>query len=467
MKDVVPEDWIETRASRGADDRYDLNSRYLNAMMVRVLRTIGYDVGFVHGDGAYLYDRAGTRYLDLLSGWGVFGIGRNHPRVRAALGAAIESGLANLVQMDVSHMAGLLAKRLIAHAPYLQKVFFASSGSEAVEAALKFARRATGRSGIVHCTHAFHGLTYGALSVTGEGIFRDGFAPLLPDTHEVALNDIEGLERVLVGRRMAAFIVEPIQGKTVTVADDTYLREAQRLCRKYGTLLIADEVQTGLGRTGKFLAIEHAGIEPDMVLLSKTLSGGYVPVSALLGRKEIFDTVFDRMDHAVIHGSTFSGNDLAMAAGLATLDVIAFEGIVENAADKGARLKAAFEDMARDFELVSEVRGRGLMLGVTFGPPRSLKLKAAWHALEAINTGLFCQLITLPLFKDHKILVQVAGHESHTVKLLPTLQISDADCDWIETAFRTTIADAHRVPGAVWSLGKTLADQALKARAAL
>ena len=467
MNDIATVDLpLEALCAAREDDRFDLNTRYGNAMMVRVLRTIGYDVGFVRGDGAYLYDRAGTRYLDLLSGWGVFGIGRNHPHLRKVLKGVLDSRLANLVQMDVSLLAGLLAERLIAHVPYLEKVLFASSGSEAVETAIKFARRTTGRPGIVHCAHSFHGLTYGALSMTGEDIFRDGFTPLLPGTHEIAFDDLAALEEVLASRRIAAFILEPVQGKTVDVASDLYLKEALRLCRKYGTLLIADEVQTGLGRTGRFLAVEHSGIEPDMVLLSKTLSGGYVPVSAVLMRKRIFDKVFDSMDRAVIHGSTFGANDLAMAAGIATLEVMESERIVENAARKGARLKAALEAMAKDFELVCDVRGRGLMLGVTFGQPRSLKLKAAWHALEAMNKGLFCQLVTLPLFKEHKILVQVAGHASHTVKLLPTLVLSDDDCDWIETAFREVIKDAHRVPGAVWSLGKTLADQALKARAA-
>jgi ornithine--oxo-acid transaminase len=201
-----------------------------------------------------------------------------------------------------------------------------------------------------------------------------------------------------------------------------------------------------------------------MILVSKTLSGGHVPVAAVLTRKWVFDKVFDRMDRAVIHGSTFATNDLAMAAGIATLDVLESERLIENAARLGARLLASFEAMASRYEMIREVRGKGLMIGVEFGRPRSLKLQAAWHLLEAVNTGLFCQLITLPLFKDHKILVQVAGHASHTVKLLPALVITDDDCDWIERSFDDVIADTHRVPGAVWSLGRTLAEHALKAR---
>jgi ornithine--oxo-acid transaminase len=446
-------------------ERYSLNPQHMNEMMVRVFQTIGTDVGFQKGQGQYLYDRRGARYLDLLSGWGVFGVGRNHPLVCETLNGVLAADLPNLVQMDASLLAGLLAERLLGFTPWLDKVFYANSGTEAVEAAVKFARRTTGRGEIVYCSDAFHGLTYGALSMNGDGVFREGFEPLAPGFTEVPFNDLAALERALSARRAAAFIVEPIQGKGVNVPDDSYLAGAAALCRKYGALFIADEIQTGMGRTGRFLAVEHWGVEPDMVLLSKALSGGHAPVGAVLTRKHIFEKVFNRLDRAVVHGSTFARNDLAMAAGLATLEVIESEGLIANAARTGARLLKSFEAMAERYELVKAVRGKGLMIGVEFGAPQSLKLKAAWSLVEAVNAGLFCQLITIPLFKDHKILVQVAGHANHTVKLLPALVIDDSDCDWIERAFDAVIADSHRVPGAVWSLGRTLADHALKTRA--
>jgi ornithine--oxo-acid transaminase len=446
-------------------ERYALHARHLNEQMVRVLRTIGFDKGFRRGSGPYLFDRDGERYLDLLSGWGVFALGRNHPAVRDALSQVLDSDFPNLVQMDVSALAGVLAERLLRYVPYLDKIFFANSGTESVEAALKFARAATGRPGIVYCSHAFHGLSYGALSVNGDEVFRTGFGPLLPECVEVPFNDLGALERALSSRRVAAFIVEPIQGKGVVIPDDDYLRGALDLCRRHGTLLIVDEIQTGLGRTGRFLAIEHWGIEPDMVLMAKSLSGGHVPVGAVATRKWIFDKVFDRMDRAVVHGSTFAKNDLAMAAGLATLEVIEREGLLDNAARLGARLLRAFDGFAQRYELVKSARGKGLMIGIEFGAPQSLKLRASWNVLETVSAGLFCQLIVIPLFKEHKILTQVAGHASHTIKLLPALTISEADCEWIERAFAAVIADAHRVPGAVWSLGKTLVDNAMRARA--
>ena len=447
-------------------ERYALHARYLNEQMVRVLRTIGFDRAYRRGAGQYLYDQAGDKYLDLLSGFGVFALGRNHPVIRDTLKQVLDAELPNLVQMDVSALAGILAERLLRYVPHLDKVFFANSGAESVEAALKFAHAATGRDGIVYCGHAFHGLSYGALSVNGDDIFRTGFGPLLPGCVQVPFNDLAALEQALASKKIAAFIVEPIQGKGVIMPDDGYLAAALALCRKYGTLFIVDEIQTGLGRTGRFLAIEHWGIEPDMVLLAKSLSGGHVPVGAVLTRKWIFDKVFDRMDRAVVHGSTFAKNDLAMAAGIATLEVLEQEKLIQNAAQKGARLLTAFEAMAKRHELVKSARGKGLMIGIEFGAPRSLKLKASWNLLETANSGLFCQLIVIPLLKDHRILTQVAGHGNHTIKLLAPLIITDEDCDWIERSFEAVIADAHRVPGAIWSLGKTLIENAARARAA-
>jgi ornithine--oxo-acid transaminase len=446
-------------------ERYGLHSRFMNEQLVRVLKTIGFNVGFVRGHGPHLFDREGQKYLDLLSGWGVFALGRNHPAVHAALKQVLDNELPNLVQMDVSPLAGVLAERLLKRVPHLEKAFFANSGTECVEAAIKFAKAATGRAGIAYCGHAFHGLSYGALSMNGDTIFRKGFEGFLPDFVEVPFNDLSKLEDVLKTKKIAAFFVEPIQGKGVNMPDDDYLVGVQDLCSKYGTLFVADEIQTGMGRTGKFLAVEHWDAKPDIVLVAKALSGGHVPVGAVLTRKWIFDKLFNRMDRAVVHGSTFAKSDLAMAAALATLDTLENERVIENAAEKGNRLLKSFREMASRHELVKEIRGKGLMIGVEFGAPKSIKLRMAWHALDAANKGLFCQMITIPLFKEHRILVQVAGHASYTIKLLPALIITDEDCAWIERSFDEVIAAAHKVPGSVWSLGTTLADHALRARA--
>jgi len=447
---------VPTLFLRHAGDGMELYSRCCNRQLVRMLNTVGCDVGFCRGDGQYLYDRSGTQYLDLLSGFGVFAIGRNHPSVCAALRGVLDSKLPNLVQMDAPRLAAILAERLLKFVPYLDKVFFMNSGSEAVEAAIKFARASTGRPGIIYCEHGFHGVSLGALSVNGDEFFCDGFGPFLPHCVRIPFNDLAALEKALDGGNIAGFIVEPIQGKGVHIAADDYLKGATALCRRHGALLIADEIQTGLGRTGRFLAVEHWNVEPDIVLLSKTLSGGYVPVSAVLMRKAIFDKVFDRIDRALMAPSTFAENDLAMAAAIATLEVITAEGLVAKAERIGDRLMQAFSTLIPRYELVHEVRGKGLMMAIDFARPQSFALRTQWDLIEGARKGLFGQMITIPLFIEHKILSQVAGPDSCALKLLPPSIISEADCEWIVKSVEAVIAASHRVPGAVWSLGKTL-----------
>jgi ornithine--oxo-acid transaminase len=449
-----------------AGQNFSLHEQYLNTQMVKVLKTIGFDREYVRASGPYLYDDRGERYLDLLSGYGVFAVGRNHPVVVRALREVLEAELPGLVQMDVSLLSGILAERFLATLPdSLDKVFFANSGSEAVEAAIKFARYATGRPGIVHCDHAFHGLTLGSLSLNGEDIFRDGFGPLLPDTHRIAFDDLEALERVLSRHEIAAFVVEPIQGHGVNVPGDAYLAEAARLCREYGALFVADEIQTGMGRTGKFWALEHWGVEPDMLLCAKALSGGFVPVGAVALRRDIFDAVFSNMVRAPIHGSTFSKNNLAMAAGIATLDVIEREGLVENAAEIGGGILADLRGMVDRYAFVKDVRGKGMMQGIEFAAPDRLKHRTAWKLLDAAQKGLFSQLVTVPLFKRHRILSQAAGHDIAVVKFLPPLVIDDADRKWIVDAVDQVVSDTENVGGAIWDLGKNLASAALRAKA--
>lgn len=452
----------ELLASR-AGDQFALHEERLNRQMVRVLKTIGFNRNYVRAEGPYLYDDQGGKYLDLLSGWGVFALGRNHPFVNEALKETLDAQLPNLVQMDVSLLSGLLGEALLKTAPGmgLEKVFFANSGTEAVEGAIKLARYATKRETILCCDHAFHGLTYGALSMNGEKQFTDGFGPMLGKAASVPFNDLVALEEALATRQVAGFFVEPIQGKGVNIPDDDYLPEAKRLCEKYGTLFIADEVQTGLGRTGTMWAVEHWNVAPDMICTAKALSGGQVPVGAILSRAKVFDAVFDRMDRAVVHGSTFGKNNLAMAAGLATLKVMEDERLVENSAVLGAKIQADLEAFVEPFEFVHGVRGKGMMIAIEFGPPKSFGLKAAWKLLATADESLFSQMVLIPLFQDHRILCQVSGHGAHVIKLLPPLIIGESDRDWIRTSFNDVLTNCHKVPGAVWDLGRKLASAAV------
>jgi ornithine--oxo-acid transaminase len=401
-------------------ERFEMHAEYLNERTVRVLRQAHYDLGFTRGAGPYLYDREGREYLDLQSGYGVFAIGRNHPRVCEALVSVLRAELPNLVQLDVSTLAGLLAQRLLEFAPYLDRVFFANSGTEAIEAAIKFARVATGRASIVSCHNGFHGLTYGSLSLCGIPGFRAGFEPMLADCIAVPFNDLAALERALQGNEVAAFVVEPIQGNGVIVPHDRYLLEAAALCRRHGALFIADEVMTGCGRTGRFLAVEHCNVEPDLAVMAKALSGGHVPIGAVLMRKWVYDKLFA----TGAHGSTFSKNDLAMAAGIATLDVLSSERLIERAARLGEQLRSAFVQIAKRQPIMADVRGRGMMIGLEFDLPRSL---------------LPSRLIN-PLLQMHRILVHVTGVLDNTLRLVPPLVIGDEACSRIEAAFKQVVA---------------------------
>ncbi len=453
---------IQGLLARRGSEKHRLHERYVNPQLVRVLKTIGFDKMYVRGLGPHLYDEEENKYLDLLSGWGVFALGRNHPVVNQTLKDVLDAELPNLGQMDVAPLAGLLAEALTGAAPgsALERVFFTNSGTEAVEGSIKLARSATGKGKIIFCDGAFHGLSMGSLSLNGSEMFRQGFGPFLPGCERVPFNDLESLERVLSRKDVAAFIVEPIQGKGVNIPSDDYLPEAAGLCRKYGALFIADEIQTGLGRTGKMWALEHWGVEPDLLLCAKALSGGQVPVGAIIGRRAIFDKVFSKMDRAVVHSSTFGTNNMAMAAGLATLHVLQHEKIIEHCAAMGQKILDDMQPFIQRYDFVKDVRGKGLMIGLEFGSPKSLKLKAAWKLLGAANESLFCQMILIPLLKDHRVLAQVAAHKGHVIKILPALIIDDTDREWLVSAFDEVIASSHRVPGAMWDLGRSLASHA-------
>jgi ornithine--oxo-acid transaminase len=435
-------------------EEMSLNERFLNPQMGRILRTLGFDKVWKGGDGAHLIDSDGERYLDLFGGYGVFAIGRNHPEAIAAIEEVMAARTGNLPQLGVTLLSGVLAEQLLARSPAsVAAMVPANTGTEAVEAAIKVARAATSRPRVLYAEHAFHGLTMGALSINGNDEFRADFGPFLPGCDPVGFGDLAALERQLAAGDVAAFVVEPIQGKGVNLPPDGYLQAAQRLCRQAGTLFVCDEVQTGLGRTGRFLALEHWNLEPDIICLSKALSGGLVPIGAVLVSRAAFDSVFDGMEQAVRHGSTFGGNDLAAAAALATLRVLDDEQLVARAARSGELLLELTRPLVENFETVREVRGLGLMWAIEFGPPAGAAGRRLWESVERRQPGLFSQLVTVPLFHEHHIFCQVAGHHMNVIKALPPLMIEEQEIRRFAAALQETIAAAERYPTALARFG--------------
>ncbi|HEX4494004.1 MAG TPA: aminotransferase class III-fold pyridoxal phosphate-dependent enzyme [Acidimicrobiia bacterium] len=443
-------------------DNFVLHEQHLNNQLARVLKTIGFDRYYVRGEGCYLYDDRGEKYLDFLAGFGVYALGRSHPAIKAALHQAIDLDLPNMVQMDCALLPGLLAEQLLTrtHAG-MDRVFFCNSGAEAVESAIKFARATTKRDGIVFAEHAFHGLSTGALALNGGEEFREGFGRLIEST-AVPLGDIDALATALAGGNTAAFVVEIIQGKGVYMADADYWHAAQELCRRNKTLFVVDEVQTGLGRTGKFFAYEHYELTPDIVTVSKALSGGYIPVGAMITSDRVFSSVFSSIEKALKHSTTFGRNQLAMVAGLATLAAFDDEHIVARAAQTGAAFETALKPLQDRYEMLADVRGLGLMIGLEFAAPQSAALRRRFNTMERLRKALFAQLVVVPLFHRHRILTQVAADNVNIVKLLPPLIAGQEEVDYFVNALDDVLADAHRGSGLIVEFGRTMAKGALR-----
>ena len=443
----MPEFSIRKLVEAGAGSELELHGQTINPQFLRMLRTIGFDRHWDRGEGAYLYDTDGNRFLDMLGGFGLYNVGRNNPRVRDALHEALDLDLPGRVALGITQPAGALAEALLERAPAsLGRVLFTNSGAESVEAAIKIARVATKRSRVVSVEHGFHGLTLGALSANGGPAFTGRFGPLLPGFSSVPFNDLDALESELRGEDVAMFITEPIVGHGVFLPEPGYLEGAQALCRRHGTLFCVDEVATGFGRTGRMFACDHWGLEPDVMTVSKALSGGYVPVGATLFAPKVFDAVFDSMEHSLSHGSTFAPNDLAMVAGLAMLHELEAEGLVERSARMGELLLERTSPLVERYPVVRDVRGMGLFWAIEFGEPGR---STTWRMLERLQPGIFSQLVVVPLFSDHRVLIQVAGHAMNVVRALPPLVLSEQDVDWFAEALDSVVARAQRMPSAM------------------
>ncbi len=440
-----------------ADSDVSSYEQYVNPQWVRLLDVLRMNAHYVRCQGAELHTADGRQIADFNSGYCVHNIGHNHPRLVRALKDELDRSGPAMLQSHVADMAGDLGQRLCDLAGgRVRKAFFGSSGSEGVEAVIKFSRAHTKRPGILYAEGGFHGLTCGALSLMSNPFWRKGFGPLLPDTEGVKFGDLETLERKLATKKFASFVLEPVQAEAgIIIPAPDYLSRAAALCRRYGTLFVLDEVQTGLYRTGRFLAGHHFDVEPDMVVLAKAMSGGLIPSSAVLMTEEICQSVYSSLQRSLIHTSTYGENGLAMRAGLTTLDILEDERLGERATQSGAKLRQALRERLSGYEMIAEIRGLGLFNAIEFKPPRSPKRWLAYQAFDKIHPAVFGQLLVMRLFRDHNILSQICGNNFMVLKVAPPLAIGDAQLDHYVDAIGQVVELMHG-SGGFWSEGLQL-----------
>jgi ornithine--oxo-acid transaminase len=364
-----------------------LYEKWVNPQWVRLLDVLQMNVRYSRCIGTELYTEDGRTILDFNSGYCVHNAGHNHPLIKAAIVAELERDGAAMLQTGVPELAGVLGAQLCERAGgKLTKAFFASSGSEGVEAAIKFSRAHTGRVGMLSAKGSFHGLTCGALSLMSDAFWKDGFGPMLPEVEMVSFGALDELATKLATKRFAAFIVEPVQVEAgLRIPDSEYLKQAQALCRRFCTLFVLDEVQTGLHRTGPFLAAHHFGVEPDMIILAKALSGGLIPVGVVLMTDAVYNSTYSSFKRSIVHTSTFSENALAMRAGLATLEVLENDRLGERATKLGQQLRQMLSAKLDGYEMINQIRGIGMLTAIEFRAPKRLRLRIPFEAFARLS----------------------------------------------------------------------------------
>ncbi len=441
---------IETLIESRRTEKFDLYGQYVNPWVVHTARRLGFDKHFVSGEGSHLFDDEGNRYLDLDAGSGVFVLGRNHPRIRKTMHQMLDMSPPSLINRNPHLLAGLLGEALAKRAPgNLGKALFTNAGAETTEASLKFARKVTGRPRLLYLHGDYHGNSYGALSVTDthEGVqaIGDGFQPMLPECVQLPRNDLDRLRGELAKDDVAALIIEPIRGATVEALSEEYLAGAQELCKRHGTVFIVDEILVGFGRTGTLFASEQLDLKPDMMLVSKAMSGGVVPVGALMVSEELFEKAYARQG-TFVHRSTFMENDFAMAAALATIHVLEEEGLIEQAAVTGKKLLDGLGVLKDKYSMIADVRGYGMLIGIELRSPTSIMQKISGTLLE--RKGLLGHMVMMQLMQDHRIMTAPV-RQRNMLRIHPAYAMSEEDIEYFLESFDSALAAAHRFPDGI------------------
>jgi acetylornithine/succinyldiaminopimelate/putrescine aminotransferase/predicted amino acid dehydrogenase len=451
--------------------------RHINPVMVDFLSGQHCDNVFLQGNGVHLTDHHGRRYLDMVAGYGCISLGHNPQPVIQAVTDYLADGGPNFVQyISIAERPTKLAEVLTHIAPgHLERVFFSNSGTEAVEAAIKVAKAATGNPSIAYLKNSYHGKTMGSLSVTGREKHRTHFQPLLAHTIEVPFGDLDALATTLRTQDVGAFILEPIQGEGgVRVPPEGYLKGVQALCRETDTLLMVDEIQTGFGRTGRLFACNWEDVKPDVLILSKALSGGVMPIGATLCTREVWDRAYGSLERFLHHTSTFGGGNLASVAGLAAIRQVLAQELPQHTDELGTYFKQQLQQVAKAYPFIAEVRGKGLLLGIEFNQDTPLpehlfsqtcarvvqELGEAIHLFpedvrqqfqaidprQAFSAGeILCLSFVTRMCVDHRILTFFTANSYTVVRVQPPLIVSQKEVDQFVDAFRMVCEDLSEI----------------------
>lgn len=423
-----------------------LQKSYLNPTLVTMLTLLDFDKRFTKAQGIFVWDDEGNCYLDFLAGYGALNLGHNHPKVIEAVNKV--DSYPNILQIHLSALPAALAKNLALITPgEMKHCFFGNSGAEAVEGALKIARAATRKDKIVYAEGAFHGKTLGALSVSGREKYKRAFEPLVPGCEPVPFGDLASLEEELANRDVAAFIVEPIQGEGgIVVPPRGYLKKAEALCRKYNTLLIVDEIQTGLGRCGKMFASSDEDVQPDIITLSKSLSGGLVPIGVYITTEKIWKKAYGGFDRCLLHTSTFGGNARACAAGIVAINVTIEENLASQAAEKGSYLLNKLSELKSKHKMIKDVRGRGLLIGIEFREPvKGWVDKLSRGTLNKLYKEYFASIVASQLMNKHRIISAFTFNNPNVLRLEPPLAVEYEHLDFLIQALDETLTENRSI----------------------
>ncbi len=405
----------------------------INPNFVTLLKLLGLNKKFIRAEGTKVWDDEGKEYIDFLGAYGALNLGHNHLEIIEALKKI--SNLPNLLQTTINPITTALAKNLSIITPGdLKYSFFCNSGAEAVEGALKLAKIATGKSGIIYCKGSFHGKSMGALSVTGRDKYKKYFGPLVPFGIEVPYGDQYQLEKAMIDGKdnIAAFIIEPIQGEAGIITPPAgYLKKVKELCNKYNILMIADEVQTGLGRTGNWFACQEEEVVPDILCMAKALGGGIMPIGAYIANETTWKRGYGTIDKCLLHTSTFGGNTWACTAGLATIEVINKEGLHCRAKEKGDYFLNQLNQLKKDYPLLKDVRGKGLMIGIEFAEI-NLPIINKFVSLDQkiILEEYVGGMIASQLSNEYQIITAYTLNNPNVIRVEPPLTITIKEIDY-------------------------------------